>query len=233
MPPQRTLTAPTNAITRNSQYPPPDAPDPAYSSTPYTMPNAYPTIPEQNDTSSGASSYPRGSYQQASPASNYHSPNRSPQSYTRTISPPVNVPSTTLHNSFPNETIFGPSGKPKKSGVACDECRKKKTKCDGQRESSDPEGQASRGPKRGYIQDMGSTITRLETQIQRQNEFHRAEVQSLHTMIQRLEAQLQGCHETIERHERLLSTSQNASERDGPRNNGLQRLATAAAEDDG
>lgn len=126
MPPQRTLTAPTNAITRNSQYPPPDAPDPAYSSTPYTMPNAYPTIPEQNDTSSGASSYPRGSYQQASPASNYHSPNRSPQSYTRTISPPVNVPSTTLHNSFPNETIFGPSGKPKKSGVACDECRKKK-----------------------------------------------------------------------------------------------------------
>lgn len=84
-----------------------------------------------------------------------------------------------------------------------------------------------------YIQDMGSTITRLETQIQRQNEFHRAEVQSLHTMIQRLEAQLQGCHETIERHERLLSTSQNASERDGPRNNGLQRLATAAAEDDG
>lgn len=119
MPPQRTLTA-------SSQYPPPDAPDPAYSSTPYTMPNSYPSISEKNDTSSGASSYPQGSYQQASPASNYHSPNRSPQSYTRTISPPVNVPPTTLHNSFSNQTIFGPSGKPKKSGVACDECRKKK-----------------------------------------------------------------------------------------------------------
>ncbi|KAL9045600.1 MAG: hypothetical protein Q9214_001381 [Letrouitia sp. 1 TL-2023] len=261
MPPQRTLTAPTNATTttlpRASQYPPPDAPDPAYSSTPYTMPNSYPTISEQNDTSSGASSYPRGSYQQASPASNYHSPNRSPQSYTRTISPPVNVPPTTLHNSFPNQTIFGPSGKPKKSGVACDECRKKKIRkgryarlaADCTYDADILESRQVEAQREGeravygelqenaklyrYIQDMGSTITRLETQIQRQSELHRAEVQSLHAMIQRLEVQLQGCHETIERHERLLSTSQNVAERDGPRNNGLQRLATAAAEDDG
>ncbi|KAL9611392.1 MAG: hypothetical protein Q9167_003967 [Letrouitia subvulpina] len=238
MPPQRTLTAPTNAtLPRPSQYPPPDAPDPAYSSTPYTMPNSYPTMSEQNDTSSGASSYPRGSYQQASPASNYHSPNRSPQSYTRTISPPTNVPSTTLHNSFPNQNIFGPSGKPKKSGVACDECRKKKIRkgryaqlAAGCTYSADI---LESRPVEAQREDMGSTITRLETQIQRQSEFHRAEVQSLHAMIQRLEAQLQGCHDTIERHERLLSNSQNVVERDGPRNNGLQRLATAAAEDEG
>ncbi|KAI4158504.1 MAG: hypothetical protein LQ342_007345 [Letrouitia transgressa] len=190
MPPQRTLTA-------SSQYPPPDAPDPAYSSTPYTMPNSYPSISEKNDTSSGKK----------------------------------------RRSVMAKGKVRIRKGKYAQLAADCTcnadirESRQVAAQREGERVFY---GNSQENAKmHRYIQDMGSTITRLETQIQRQSEFHRAEVQSLHAMIQRLEAQLQGCHETIERHERLLSTSQNAGERDGPRNNGLQRLATAAAEDDG
>ncbi|KAL8740515.1 MAG: hypothetical protein Q9190_006798 [Brigantiaea leucoxantha] len=267
MPPQRTLPAP--GLQRASYYPPPDAADPVYTPQPYATSNAYVPIHEQNSAPNGTSSGPRDAFQQAPSASNYQSRDSSPHPFTRNTPPPIRMTHSVPQNLVPLSDHSN-STKPKKSGVACDECRKKKvsfsatieerngaknatlkTKCDGIKESTNPtcstcsraritclytREPTSRGPKRGYIQDLGAQLQRLEDQLrvqeahsqaqmENQEQRHKTDIESLHARIERLEA-------LVERYERPLSRHQHSSTRDASNQGaGLQQLATAAAED--